>query len=370
MVYSVDIVVIGGGIAGVSVAHCLVEARRRVLLVEREPQLAYHTTGRSAAVLYESYGTQAVQRLTAAGLDFLKNPPEGLVDRPLVKPRGLILVARPDQMDRLEAEASHGVGLEPISPADVKALVPVIRSELLAGALVEPQAADLDVGALHQAFVRGVRRSGGAIRVATPVESLTRSAGRWMVRAGGDVIAAPIVVNAAGAWCDVVAGMAGVQPVGLVPMRRTAFMVPGRPEWSGWPAVVDIGHEWYFKPDGEQLLCSPAEERPSPACDVRPEEVDIALAIDRINRATSLGIRTVRSSWTGLRSFVSDRSMVIGFDETAEGFFWLAGQGGTGIQTAPAAARLAASLITEGAPPADQLEFGVRVEDFSPGRLR
>ena len=370
MVYSVDILVIGGGIAGVSAGHYLAEADREVLLVEGEPRLAYHTTGRSAAVLYESYGTRAIQTLTAASLGFLKKPPGGLVDAPLVRPRGVVLVARPDQMDRLETEASHGVGLRMISPAEVGALVSVIRTELLAGALVEPQAADLDVAALHQAFVRGMRRAGGAIRLAAPVEALARSAGRWMVRAGGEVITADVVVNAAGAWCDVVAGMAGVEPVGLVAMRRTAFMVPGRPEWSGWPTVVDMNQEWYFRPDGEQLLCSPGEEKPSPPCDARPEEIDIALAIDRINRATTLGIRTVRSSWTGLRSFVSDRSMVIGFDDTAAGFFWLAGQGGTGIQTAPGAGRLAAALIIEGAPPADQVDLGVDVDAFSPVRLR
>lgn len=370
VVYPVDILVIGGGIAGVSVCHYLAEAGREVLLAEGEPRLAYHTTGRSAAVLYESYGTRAIQTLTAASLGFLKKPPAGLVDAPLLRPRGVVVVARPDQMDRLETEASHGVGLRMISPSEVGAMVSVIRTELLAGALVEPQAADLDVAALHQAFVRGMRRAGGTIRLAAPVEALVRSAGRWMVRAGGEVITADVVVNAAGAWCDVVAGIAGVEPVGLVAMRRTAFMVPGRCEWSGWPAVVDIDQEWYFRPDGEQLLCSLGEEKPSPPCDARPEEIDIALAIDRINRATTLGIRTVRSSWTGLRSFVSDRSMVIGFDGSVEGFFWLAGQGGTGIQTAPGAGRLAAALITEGTPPTDQLDLGVDVEAFSPARLR
>ncbi len=370
MAYSTEILVIGGGIAGVSVGHYLAAAGREVLLVEAEPQLAYHTTGRSAAVLYESYGTGPIQTLTAASLEFLNSPPEGLADGPLVSPRGVILVARPDQMDILEAEAAHGVGLQPISPVEVGALVPVIRTEILAGALMEPQAADLDVAALHQAFVRGMRGGGGTIRPAAPVAAIARSGGRWTVRAGGESIVADVVVNAAGAWGDAVAEMAGVCPVGLVPMRRTAFMVPGRPDWSGWPAVIDIGHRWYFKPDGEQLLCSPAEEKPSAPCDARPEEVDIALAIDRINRATTLAIRTVRSSWTGLRSFVPDRSMVIGFDSNAEGFFWLAGQGGTGIQTAPGAARLAAALITDGEPPADQIELGVEADDFSPGRLR
>ncbi|MDE0289959.1 MAG: FAD-binding oxidoreductase [bacterium] len=369
MVYA-DALVIGGGIAGVSVGHYLAQAGRTVTLVEQEPQLASHTTGRSAAVLYESYGTRANQRLTKASLDFFRSPPEALVDVPLVARRGVLLVARPSQMESLRAEASHGVGLLPISTSEVRSMVPVMRTELLGGALLEPQAADLDVAGLHQAFVRGMLRSGATIRTSSPVEALTRSHGCWKVRTPGEVITAPVVVNAAGAWCDLVAEMAGVEPIGLTPLRRTAFMVPGRPEWSEWPAVVDVDQRWYFKPDGEQLLCSPAEEQPSPPCDARPLEVDIALAIDRINRATSLGIRTVRSSWTGLRSFVADRSMVIGFDGTADGFFWLAGQGGTGIQTSPGAGRLAASLIVHGQPPDDHLQIGVRPEDYSPDRLR
>ena len=365
-----DAVVIGGGIAGVSVGHYLATAGADVTLLETEQQLAVHTTGRSAAVLYESYGTRANQRLTRASLGFFRSPPEGLVDGPLVRPRGVLLVARPSQMESLRAEESRGVGLQPLSPAEVGSMVPVMRTGLLAGALLEAQAADLDVAGLHQAFVRGLRRSGGTIRTSSPVEALDRSRGAWRVRVPGSVIITPVVVNAAGAWCDRVAGMAGIEPIGLVPMRRTAFMVPGRPEWSGWPAVVDIDQRWYFKPDGEQLLCSPAEERPSPPCDARPREVDIALAIDRINRATRLGIRTVRSSWTGLRSFVADRSMVIGFDGSAEGFFWLAGQGGTGIQTSPGAGRLAAALIADGQPPDDHLQHGIQVEEYSPARLR
>ena len=365
-----DVVVIGGGIAGVSVGHFLAEAGLDVTLVEREPQLASHTTGRSAAVLYESYGSRSNQRLTAASLGFFRSPPEGLVDVPLVSRRGVLLVAGPSQIESLRAEESHGVGLQPVSPAEAGSMVPVLRTELLGGALVEPQAADLDVAGIHQAFVRGMRRSGATIRTSSPVQALVRSNGRWTVHVPEAAIVTPVVVNAAGAWCDVIAEMAGVEPIGLVPLRRTAFMVPGRSEWSDWPAVVDVDQRWYFKPDGEQLLCSPAEEQPSPPCDARPREVDIALAIERINRATTLDIRTVRSSWTGLRSFVADRSMVIGFDRTADGFFWLAAQGGTGIQTSPGAGHLAAALIAIGEPPDDLRQHGVRPEDYSPERLR
>lgn len=335
-----DILVIGEGIAGIAVSYFLSEVGREVLVVEAEDQLGYHTTGRSTAILYQSYGVPPIQSLTSASLPFFSDPPEGLVDGQLVAPRGLVIVACLRQRARMEEELSHGVGLEQIEPVEVGILVPMVRTERLAGALIDRHAVNLDVATLHQAFVRGLTRRGGRIWRDSSVSSLTLSRGRWLAKAGDDLIAASVVVNAAGAWCDVMAEMGDVEPIGLVPMRRTAFMVPGRFEWSRCPAVVDIDHEWYFKPDGEQFLCSPAEEKPSLPCDARPEELDIAPAI---NRATTLGIRMVRSSWTGLRSFVSDRSMVIGFDSTAEGFFWLAGQGGTGIQTAPAAGRLAAS---------------------------
>ncbi len=370
-----DVLVIGGGIAGVSVGHHLAEAGRRVLLVEAEAQLAYHTTGRSAALFFENYGAGPVRPLTKASKPFLSDPPADLADAPLLSPRGALTIARPDQAGHLELATRRGLEMgadvRPLTPSEAAAIVPALRTHLLEGALWEPGAADMDVAAIHQAFVRGMRRAGAEIRTSAPVTSLEPTGtGRWRARCGSDEVHADVVVNAAGAWCDAVAEMAGVAPVGLVPKRRTAFMVPGREEWRLWPLVVDVQHDFYFKPDGVQLLCSLAEETPSEPCDARPEEIDVALAIDRINEATTIGIRSVRSAWAGLRSFVPDGAMVVGFDPEAPGFFWLAGQGGTGIQTAPGAGRLAAGLVVDGTVPADMLELGLDPAALAPGRLR
>lgn len=370
-----DVVIIGGGIAGVSVGHFLSRAGARVVLVEAEPQLAYHTTGRSAALLFENYGHLALRPLSRASRSFLENPPTELTEASLVgERRGVLMVARPDQLDhlaQLEREGREsGTVVHLLGPAEARTIVPVLDAEALAAALWEPDACDLDVAALHQAFVRGIRRGGGTILTRAPVTALGRSGDRWTVATPVTTLGAAVVVNAAGAWGDLVAGLAGVAPVGLVPMRRTAFMAPGDPGYATWPLVVGAEHDYYFKPDGVQLLCSLAEETPSLPCDARPEEIDVALAIERINRATTLGIRTVRSAWAGLRTFAPDRSMVIGFEPTAPGLFWMVGHGGTGIQTAPAAGMLAAGLILDGTCPPALVEDGLDTADFAPSRFR
>ena len=367
------VVVIGGGIAGVSIAYELVQAGCAVTLVEAEPVLASHSTGRSAALYFENYGALPNRGLTRASRPFFDAPAAGLVDHPLLEKRGAMWIGTPDQVQSLRAHlAESETGSHPgrwLGPSQARALVPALRLDYLGGAVIEPEALDLDVAGLHQAFVRGFRRRGGEVRISAPVDRLQRSASQWTVVAGGDEIRADIVVNAAGAWGDVIGSMAGARPVGLLPMRRTAFTVPGNHAYRHWPLVADADNQFYFRPDGTQLLCSLAEERFSPPEDARPDEVDIALAIERINQATTLGIRTVRASWTGLRTFVADRAMVIGFDPVIEGFFWLVGQGGTGIQTAPAAALLAAGLITTGHPPAALEEYGLDLPGLSPHRL-
>ncbi len=358
-----DVVIIGGGIAGVSAGHFLTGRGRSVLLVEAEAALAHHTTGRSAALYFENYGHMSIRSLSKASRRFFEHPPPGLADGPLLSPRGALTIARPQQTEHFEQVvadgAATGTTVRRLTPAEAGEIVPALRTDRLVGALWEPEAADMDVAAIHQAFVRGMRRNDGEIRTSAPVEALDRADSGWVVTTPEFTVSGDVVVDAAGAWCDVVAAMAGIAPVGLVPKRRTAFMVPGSESWSGWPLVVDVDHEFYFKPDGVQLLCSLADETPTDPCDARPEELDVALAIDRINEATTLGIRTVRSAWAGLRSFVPDGSMVIGFEPDAPGFFWLAGQGGTGIQTAPGAGMLAAGLICDDTAPAELDDFGV-----------
>lgn len=249
-------------------------------------------------------------------------------------------------------------------------MVPVMRSDWTAGGIDEPDAMDIDVASLHQAYVRIARSHGAGIRTDSRVTAIRAMTDGWRVEAGAETFETDAIVNAAGAWGDDVAGLAGVDPVGLQPMRRTAFMVPGSDDYSAWPMVVDVGHRFYFKPDGGQILCSLAEENPSEPTDPRPRMEDIALAIDRINEATTLGIRTVNSEWTGLRTFAPDRELVVGEDPTAAGFYWLVGQGGTGILTSPGYGALIASLVMKGPLPDELVAAGVDPLLTDPRRFR
>ena len=346
------VAVIGGGIAGVSAAHYLLEVRpdAHVLLLEMEATLAHHTTGRSAALLLENLGTSSVRALCAASLDFLRETPEDLVDTPLLSRRPVLHVGTEDKdesVDRMLV-AGRESATTPTIEVDVDEamrLFPPLRRERIHRAIVEPDSADIDVGALHQAFVRGFRRAGGQIATSTRVDAATPDGDGWRLDTTDGPVGADIVVNCAGAWGDMVATTAGVEPVGLQPMRRTAFMVDGPGlDTTGWAFVGDIDLDWYLRDDGPQMLCSLAEENPSDPCDPKPEEVDVALAIERLNEATTLDIRSVNSAWVGLRTFAPDRSMVIGPDPNQPTFVWCVGQGGTGIQTAPGAGRLTAEL--------------------------
>ena len=360
--------VIGGGIAGVGAAAHLAP-HGDVTLLEMESSLAYHTTGRSAAVFVANYGGEGVRPLARASRGFLEEPPEGSVDAPVLSHRGLLWIATEDQIHLLDDHAP-GPGSEEIDSAGVAALVPAINRERIVGGSYEPEASDIDVASLHHAFVRLARRDGAVIRRKSPVIGIQRKGSGWLVLTPEGDYPADVVVNAAGAWGDLVASLAGVQPVGLQPMRRTAFMVPGDEGYARWPLVADVGQNFYFKPDGVQLLCSLSEEEPSEPTDPSPRMEDVALAIERINEATTLSIRTMNSSWVGLRTFAPDREMVIGEDPEASGFFWLVGQGGTGVQTAPASSALLAALVTGAEMPEALVTAGVDPKTVSPSRFR
>lgn len=367
------VIVIGGGIAGVSAAAHLAPSAD-VTLLEMESTLAFHTTGRSAALFVVNYGADGIRPLAKASRAFLESPPEGTTEAALLSDRGLLWLASAEQMrtiERIAAEgAKTGAGSLLVDTKRVKDLLPVVNDDQVAGGLYEPNASDIDVAGLHQAFVRMARSHESEIRVNAQVRSIQSSSAGWRVETATSTYDCDVVVNAAGAWGDEVAHMAGVEPVGLQPMRRTAFMVPGDAQYSNWPMVVDADQRFYFKPDGAQLLCSLAEEEPSEPTDPRPRVEDVALAIERINEATSLGIRSVNSQWVGLRTFAPDREMVIGEEPAAPGFFWLAGQGGTGIQTAPAYGSLLASLVTGEQLSDTLIEAGVDPTMTSPRRFR
>lgn len=368
-----DFVVIGGGFAGVSSAAHL-SPYGSVHLFEMESSLAYHTSGRSAAMLVENYGSAGSRPLVRAARPFLANPPEGSADVPLLSDRGVLWVADESGVAGIaEKEARgrlNGARCEFLDADGVVEAMPAMRKEWVAAGLYEPSGADIDVAALHQAFVRIARSNGASIQTSAPVTSIERRDGGWRVTSGDVSVDCDFLIDAAGAWGDVVATMAGVEPLGLQPMRRTAFMVPGSDESSRWPMVVETDENWYLRPDGVQFLCSLSEEVPSDPMDAKPRMEDVALAIERINEATTLGIKTVNSQWTGLRTFAPDRDLVIGEDPTAPGFFWLVGQGGIGVQTSPAYGALLAALATGTELPEHLRAAGVEPTDTSPARFR
>jgi D-arginine dehydrogenase len=370
-----DIAIIGGGIAGASAAFELA-ATASVVLIERESQCGYHSTGRSAASFTENYGTALIRQLAIASRAFLETPPEGFCDHALMQPRGMLTIAREDQLELLAEEVERARAFVPsihrVTPADALARVPVLRPDYVAGAIVEPDSRELDVNELHQGFLRGARKRGVRVITNAGVDAIERYGDRWQLQTNQGVFAAPIIVNAAGAWADSIAALAGVAPVGLVPKRRTAFHIaaPDGVPIAGWPLVNDVGEEFYFKPDAGQIFVSPSDATPSEPMDAYPEDLDVAIGVDRLQQATTIEVRRIEHQWAGLRSFVSDGSPVVGFDEAAEGFFWLAGQGGYGIKTSPALARACRHLIVTGRLPDDLLRQGIEPGDLARGRLR
>lgn len=367
-----DVVVVGAGIAGASAGADLA-GDLKVVVLERESHPGMHSTGRSAALFSEIYGSPAVRSLSRASRDFLRVPPEGFATVELVRDRGALHIASVGQLEALDAFA----GLPDVAPsvrrlsaAEALEACPILRPDFIAAGVLELGSADIDVDALHQGWLRQLRARGGRVVVDAEVTALVREGGGWRVETPQRRISAGVVINAAGAWADRMAAMAGVAPIGLQPKRRTAMIVdaPEGADSQRWPMVIDVDEQFYFRPDAGALLLSPGDETPSEPCDAQPEELDIAVCVDRVQTATTLQVSRIRRSWAGLRSFVADRTPVVGFAPDAPGFFWLAGQGGYGIQTAPAMGRLAAALARGEQTPADLAEFGVDTDDLRPDR--
>ncbi|MDF1601407.1 FAD-binding oxidoreductase [Mesorhizobium sp. YIM 152430] len=368
-----DICVIGAGIAGASVAAELAD-KASILLLERESQPGYHTTGRSAALFSTTYGPRVIRALSRASASLYDDPPQGF-DRPLLTPRGALMIARQDQLaslDALDRELAGTPGIERFDGAAARVHVPLLREGHVAAAIFERFARDIDVHALHHGYLRQFKARGGEFFANAGVEILERASHGWTIEAGGKRFHATRIVNAAGAWADVVARMAGVKTVGLTPKRRTAAMIalPDGMTGHGWPMVVDIDEEFYAKPDAGKLLISPADETPSEPCDAQPDEYDVAVAVDRVETALDIQVRRIDSKWAGLRTFAADKNPVVGWGDAERSFFWLAGQGGYGIQTAPALAKLAAALILGKAPERAIMDHGIDLEPMSPGRVR
>jgi len=370
-----DFLVIGAGIAGASIGYALA-SRGSVVVLERESQPGYHSTGRSAALFIESYGTPQVRALTRASRAFLEQPPDGFADGAILSERGVLMVATADQLALLDAQWDVLHAINPLARRldanQACAIVPVLRRESIAAGVVEPDAADIDVHRLHQGYLRGLRRRGGRVVGDAEVRALARRDGLWRVDTAAGAWQVPVVVNAAGAWCDVIGRLAGAKPLGLVPKRRSAFVFAPPPGVSvvDWPAFISVDESWYVKPDAGQLLGSPANADPVEPHDVQPEELDIALAIDRIEAMTTLKIVRPARTWAGLRSFVADGDLVGGYDSEVPGFFWVAAQGGYGIQTSAAMGHACAALAAGEAIPAEIARFGLTAAMLSPARLR
>ena len=368
---SFDAVVVGGGIAGVSAAWALARRGQRVAVVEREASLAAHSTGRSVAQFLASYGGPASRILSAASRPFLESGADGLADSELLEPRNVLWVTPAGFEEQLEAKIAAnettGTPCGRLDAAGAMGLCPVLDPRWLDAGVIEYDGFDIDVAELHQAFLRGARAEGTRVLREHGVRALARRDGFWQVDTGERVLSCATVVNAAGAWADEVARMAGARPVGLQPYRRTVFTFASHFESASWPLVVGADESFYFKPEGAgQFVASPADEDPVDACDVKPREIDVAAGIEAVNRATILDVRSVRSTWAGLRTFAPDRVPVVGFDPGEPGLFWCAGQGGTGIQTSPAIASLVADLIggETPAPPLDSIASELTPQRF------
>ncbi|MEZ5922863.1 MAG: FAD-binding oxidoreductase [Hyphomicrobiaceae bacterium] len=374
MTTTADIIVIGAGIAGASAAAEVARDGAKVLLLEREEQPGYHSTGRSAALYIETYGPEQIRRLTRAGRQWFLSPPDGLAEHPLMTPSGVILLGYEGEDDLIKGAVSEaeltGSKVAVLDPDDCLRRAPILKRDRLVGGVFDESALAMDASGIHQARLKEVKRHGGTLHCKAEVTGLTHASGRWTVATTTGTFTAPTVVNAAGAWADVVAGLAGVNKVGLVPKRRTGIIVPLPAGMSpkSWPCVGDLKATWYFKPEGGKLMVSPADETPVEPQDIQPDEMDVAIGIDRFMQATTVEVKRPERTWAGLRSFVADKELVVGFAPEADGFFWLAAQGGYGIQSSAGAAILAAALMQGKPVPKALTDFGVKSEAMAPGR--
>ncbi len=372
MARSFDFIVVGGGMGGVSAGFEL-SRHGTVAVLEREEALSVHATGRSAAIFMESYGNAAVRALTSGSRGFYEAPPDCFTEEPLTARRGALFLADAAHLEELRQLHASVRALVPtvqwVAGSELGALVPCLAPGRWVAGHYEPGAVDLDVHEILQGFARCLKGRGGTVVLNAEVLELHREGGAWTATTPAGRFSAPVLVNAAGAWADQVGRLAGARPIGLTPLRRTAITidVPGDP--SGWPWVSDVEERFYFKPDARRLLVSPCDETPSEPCNAAPDDYDVAVAVDELERATTLRVASVSHRWAGLRSFVKDRTPVVGPDPEVEGLVWLAAQGGYGIQTAPALARLCRALALGEGVPADLAAFGLDAATLLPRRL-
>lgn len=370
-----DFLIVGAGIAGAGLAYQLAP-HGRVLLLDMEEQAGYHTTGRSAAFYAETYGGPKLQPLTTASKPFFNEPPAGFTEAPLLTRLGALHVFREDQQVTAQAvfaEMKAALpGVKMLSKGELAARAPYLLNDRFSGAIDDPDCGNLDVAALHQGYLRAAKKNGAEVMLAAGLETAVHDGSQWHVKSRTGQVKARMLINCAGAWADDVAKRAGVDPLGLRPLRRTIITVP-KPSSIAFdrhgPVVIDIDEEFYFKPEGEGYLVSPADESESAPCDSQPELEDVAMAALRFEEATGHAVQKLDAKWAGLRTFSADKAPVIGFDKKQPAFFWNAAQGGYGIQTSPAWSQLAAALIRGEGVPEALAQHGVVASRYSPARL-
>ena len=355
-----DFLIVGGGVAGLS-AGARLARHGRVVVLEGEAALGYHSSGRSVSFSHYGIGTDPVRALTAHSRPFFESPLAQAFPSLYFADEA----ARP-LLDALGAGMARFTdAIRTVGAAELAALFPPLRPGAVRG-LLDPTGLKLDADLILQRFAREIRAAGGALLMGRRVAAIEPG---WTVRTeAGEAFAAPILVNAAGAWADRIAALAGVAPLGLEPKRRTIIVVDAPPESAGWPFVHSVAGDFYLLPEAGRLLVSPVDEVPAEPGDAQPDDYDLALAADRLEHYTTIKIARIAHRWAGLRTFTADRVPTAGFAPDAPGFFWLAGQGGYGFQTAPAMAEIAEALVTGGRWPKGLAELGVLVEQVAPGR--
>lgn len=370
---SADFVVIGGGIAGASVAYELI-AHGSVVLLEAESDCGYHSTGRSAAVMSENYGPPLWSRLVTATRSFLEQPPEGFTEASLLSDRGALFLALDSELETLDAQANElvrrGAKIERMTAQDAARHCPVIDASKFHSAIYEPDCKDVDTDALMSGYMRAIKRTGGEIRTNARVTAIRRNSTSWQLETESGSLECGVLINAAGGWVQQIANMAGLGHRNVVPFRRTAvtFDPPKGSNIQSWPMTFDIAETFYFKPEAGRIMVSPVDMEPTEPTDAQADELETAIAIDRIHSFTTMTVASVKHKWGGLRTFAPDHEPVIGADPEDSSFIWLAGQGGNGVMACAASAQLAAAFAVGEDVPSDIAELGINRENVSPAR--
>ncbi len=365
-----DIIVLGAGIAGASVAAHLAEQRRTAIL-DMEDRAGYHTTSRSAASFEPNYGPKPILALTRASRDFFMAPPDGFSDAPLFIKRGSLVLEAKGQEQQAQNFLAKAVDIEELSEAELRAMVPVLREGYATRGFLEAGTGALDVDLLHRGYLRLFKQRGGVLKLQAGATKIKKQGDVWHIQTPQGEFTTKLIVNAAGAWGDHVATLAGVKPVGLTPKRRSigVISVAGH-DVMKWPFMVDCAESWYAVPQSGKLLVSSADATPVDPHDAYADDEAIAIGIDRLMQATTIDVQHMEHSWGGLRTFSPDGAPVVGFDQDTDGFFWLVGQGGYGIQSSPALSRAAAAMVMDQPLPDDVLAAGLDINDIRPNRLR